>query len=162
MDPTSIYRLSFDETALGNEYRFYSFTNFYVSSLQKGLQTAHAVSEMSVSKMSDKATAVYNDWAKIDKTIIILNGGNCAGLKDIFNICESFGEKLGLPVVKFHEDEQSLNGALTAVGIILPKNIYDFAADCRASRDYYAAVAYDLCSAELAFIDMLNRCGLAN
>lgn len=144
-----------------NMYRFYSFTNYYLSSLQKGLQTAHVVSEMSVSNFkTEKSLVVYENWANNDKTIIILNGGNSASLEEIYEICKVFGEKLSLPYVKFHEDKQSLNGALTSVGIVLPKNVYEYAEMVRRNRnnDYSGVLSVE----EEEFITMLNGCGLAN
>ena len=117
-----------------NNYRFYSFTNMYLSSIQKGIQTAHAVSEMydtyragdKISPTFARAKEALDEWANSDKTIIVLDGGNSRTLSELYNNlrCVVDTYKFGYPVVAFYEDEQSLNGALTAVGIILPESVY--------------------------------------
>jgi hypothetical protein len=62
------------------------------------------------------------------KTIVVLNGGNSASLNDIYRQLTVIATKLHLPVAKFTEDLQSLNGATTAIGIIVPPRIYEYAA----------------------------------
>ena len=110
-------------------YRLYSFANYYLSGLQAGLQTAHVVSEMFdrniiFGQMTDVAQ-VYSDWARHDKTIIIVNGGNSLGIKTLADQLSFLGEQLGLPVAHFREDEQSLNNAYTTAGIIVPEKYYN-------------------------------------
>lgn len=105
--------------------RLYSFVNYYLSPLQHGLQTAHCVSEMYVTPQSGAARSRFNDWAENHKTIIICNGGNAAMLQTLYEQLKTLGDRLYLPVVKFHEDEQSLNTALTSVAIILPEHLYN-------------------------------------
>jgi hypothetical protein len=108
------------------KYRLYSLTNMYLSSIQKGLQTAHVVSELSLFKRT-----AYQRWAESDRTIIILNGGNCADLESFEQFLLDLQEehshnnsKKFWPWAAFREDAQSLNGAITAVGIILPESVY--------------------------------------
>lgn len=102
--------------------RLYSFVNYYLSPLQHGLQTAHCVSEMSLLNGSLRAT--FEEWAVNHKTIIICNGGNTAQLEDLFTkLIDLAGPDH--PLVKFYEDEQSLNCALTSVAIILPEWVYN-------------------------------------
>lgn len=141
-----------------HEYRFYSFTNMYLSSIQKGIQTGHAISEMSIEDYFHDGNKTYKTWANKDKTVIVLNGGNQAMLFDLYNLVKMFGEKHGLPYTKFHEDKQSLNGALTAVGIILPKSVYDTARDLRNGNLSPEVLDYE----EKSFYNALNSCGLAN
>lgn len=112
------------------EYRFYSFVaGGYISALQAGLQTAHAVSEMSVDQEVQfclkPAGDVYKKWAEIDKTIIICNAFNHAGVEAAFEEFSYFANELDLPCVIFHEDEQSLNGVATATAIIVPEIYYN-------------------------------------
>ena len=128
--------------------RFYGFGNYYLSSLQQGLQAGHAACELFVkydeiclTNMSqpnqiravDKNEIVY-DWAKYHKTMVLLNGGNSADLADLFAFLDT--PENPYPYVKFHEDEVSLNGALTYVGIILPELIYETSALLRQNRNY--------------------------
>jgi len=106
--------------------RLYSFVNYYLSPLQHGLQTAHCVSDMSGRyTMSDRRGDAYLAWAASHKTIIICNGGNVAMLEDLHTRLTDFADEFNLPLVKFYEDEQSLNNALTSVAIIVPEKFYD-------------------------------------
>ncbi len=104
--------------------RLYSFANFYLSPLQHGLQTAHCVSEMSQCREGSTLRHVFNDWAASHKTIIILNGGNSKMILDTYSLLKDPARELGLPLVNFYEDEQSLCGALTSCAIILPEYMY--------------------------------------
>jgi len=106
--------------------RLYCVTNYYLSSLQKGLQTAHVVGELAHKEHNDeftrRAKKLFRQWTDVDKTIIMLNGGNNAGIqawRDYFN---HFSDNY--PTAYFCEDEASLGGAYTAAGIILPSDVY--------------------------------------
>lgn len=118
--------------------RFYGFGNYYLSSLQQGLQAGHAAVDLYVKyhlmQEQDSRQVLYADWAANHKTMVLLNGGNSANLQDLFDFLNC--EENPYPFVKFHEDEVSLNGALTYVGMILPPKIYDTAARLRAGRDH--------------------------
>jgi hypothetical protein len=110
--------------------RLYSFANFYLSPLQHGLQTAHCVSDMAAMVANlgtDHISLVdtFYDWARNHKTIIICNGGNVAMLEDLFTRLVDHSHQFSLPLVKFYEDEQSLNNALTTVAILVPEWAYD-------------------------------------
>lgn len=105
--------------------RLYTFGNYYLSSIQQGIQAAHVVSEMSVryAKGSPQYD-MYVDWALNHKTIICLNGGNNKTLiedvvKPIEDFCYSY------PNAVFYEDEQSLGSILTCFGVIVPEYIYN-------------------------------------
>lgn len=109
-------------------YRLYSFTNYYLSSLQKGLQTAHVVSEMALLNtiyrekhprrpFADEGNA-FEQWCRQDRTIIILNGGNSKQLETLYYDLQKFN--LPYKPTFFREDEDSLGGAFTAVGILVP------------------------------------------
>ena len=103
---------------MNKNYRAYILTNYYLSQLQCGLQSAHVISEMAMKKHKH-----FKQWATDDKTIIILNGGNSAQLAQFETFCKTDVNN-NYCWAAFREDEMSLNGALTAVGIILPDNIY--------------------------------------
>lgn len=105
-----------------SNYRLYSFTNMYISPIQRGIQTAHIVGELSQIHNKD----VYNQWASIDKTIVVLEGGNQKNLQNIYDSIVSSSLSKVFPFAAFYEDEDSLNGALTAVGIIVPEMIYEY------------------------------------
>jgi hypothetical protein len=106
------------------EYRLYSFVHAHITSLQKGLQTAHVVGELFSSSTKGKAKQILNKWAKTDKTIIILSGGNTLELEDLAVTVAEFGNELNLPHAYFKEDKATLNESITAVGIVIPDYIY--------------------------------------
>lgn len=97
------------------ETRLYSFVNMYLSDIQKGIQTAHIVGELSM-----RSHPQYDDWLDW-KTIIVLNGGNAQSLWDIRNFLQGQKDYVN---THFCEDDQSLGGSITAVGIILPEKVY--------------------------------------
>jgi hypothetical protein len=116
---------------MNKQYRFYSFVaNLYLSPLQCGLQTAHAVSEMANQVASQKGENLLDyrtffDWADRDKTIIICAATNHAGVMDAFAFFDTFGLELSLPVALFCEDGESMNGMATACGIVVPARYWD-------------------------------------
>ena len=102
-----------------NNYRFYSFVaGLYLSPIQCGIQTAHAVSEMSIQQLHHD---VYQEWAEQDKVLIVCQAVNHAGVMSAYEQLQFFGEALSLPVTVFFEDEQSMNSMATAAGIIVPE-----------------------------------------
>lgn len=165
--------------------RFYGFGNYYLSSLQQGLQAGHAAVDLYVkyhlAEQQNSQQVMYADWAANHKTMVLLNGGNSADLQDLFNFLNT--DENPYPFVKFHEDEVSLNNALTYVGMILPPKIYDTAARIRACDDYsfnehknqmhirdvnssfknwnYTDIITDICQWEVDLMQRLNRYGLA-
>jgi hypothetical protein len=115
--------------------RLYSFTNYYLSPLQQGLQTAHVVSTLFAKYLpSDtiQAEGLY-DWAENHQTIVILNGGNQADLRDLLQFFVQGDHRF--PYTFFKEDEQSLNDCLTCVGIVLPEYIYNAVAEVRLGKE---------------------------
>lgn len=124
--------------------RLYSITNMYTSGIHAGIQTAHLVHEMFTEYSDvevDSTRYIYpeenvildtwanryilNKWAKHHKTIIVLNGGYHSNLKRVYEEIEFIAQKLNLPYGRFHESKEALNGALTAVGVIVPEHIYN-------------------------------------
>lgn len=113
-----------------NELRAYAFTNFYLSSIQHGIQAFHALHEMFVeykpTKKYDPASEMLYDWATYHKTMITLNGGNLDGLRKVWELVNNFGVDFPMvPFACFHEDMQSLGGIMTCVIIVLPASIYN-------------------------------------
>jgi len=115
--------------------RLYSLTNYYLSSMQKGIQTAHLVSELShmdrvnaLGRGKHSPSAQFRKWADHHKTIVVLNGGNSASLRKYHRSLLALNEITlddQFPVVHFQEDSDSLDGAWTAVGVILPASVYE-------------------------------------
>jgi hypothetical protein len=112
-----------------------------------GIQSAHLLGEMSNSAYKnfkvlsdtgfdkdDKRTLeavvtmtekdlLFSTWCENHKTMIVCNGGNAQSL---FDLRDFFNDPRNpFPWAYFNEDEQSLNGALTCVGIVLPEEIYE-------------------------------------
>lgn len=109
--------------------RFYSAGNMYLSSIQQGIQAFHVLGEMAVNYQSipgfeTEPTEMFRDWARNHKTLICVNGGNNESLTALYALLAR-EDNPGYPVAKFHEDEQSMGGMLTAVGIVLPERLYD-------------------------------------
>lgn len=109
-------------------YRLYTFVaGLYLSELQKGLQTAHVVSE--ISRTASTAGFIpaddYIKWAEHDKTIIICNAGNNAGVLDCWAEIKRTAIDTGIMTgAIFYEDEQSMNRMATACGVIVPERYW--------------------------------------
>jgi hypothetical protein len=109
-------------------YRLYSFVaNGYLSPLQCGLQTAHAVGDMSVKYNDDRhADHAYRTWAGEDKVIIICAAFNSRGVVDCHaELVRTAEGALALPVSIFYEDEDSLGGAATSCAVVVPQKYWD-------------------------------------
>jgi len=118
----------------------YFFVNSALSGIQKGLQIAHCVAEMGnkvakedvspedISAVGFAQRSWYFNWARDHKTIIVLEGGFHADLMAIHNLFTDAAEVPLIPVwAAFSEDEETMNGMMTCVGIILPERIYEVA-----------------------------------
>lgn len=122
--------------------RFYAVGNMYLSSIQQGIQAAHCVAEMMASENTNRDTTLsIIDWVHDHKTIICLNGGNNKSLNDFYDLVRYQRQ---FPVAKFHEDDDSMAGMLTCVGIIVPENIYGADIDDPDLVDRIGHEAYDI------------------
>ena len=115
----NIIHHSIVEHFLGIIMRLYSFVNFYLSSIQQGIQTAHVVGELSRSAHVN----LFHVWAAHFKTIIVLNGGNAKELAIISAFLRQYMTEF--PVASFSEDDASLGGIMTATGIIIPDYLWE-------------------------------------
>jgi hypothetical protein len=109
------------------EYRLYTFGNFYLSSIQQGIQAAHALGEMAIKypvTCYEGSTTVFHEWLNNHKTMICKNGGAEAQLQEIKQWLLS-ADGVYLPWGFFHEEEPALNNALTCVAIVVPDRIWD-------------------------------------
>jgi hypothetical protein len=113
-----------------SQLRLYTFANFYLSAIQAGIQSAHVVHELFV-KYKNKPTSDHSrtlyDWATNHKTMIVLNGGANDGINAVADLFINNAKRLKFPApfASFNEDDISLGGIMTAVGIILPEEIYE-------------------------------------
>ena len=109
------------------EMRAYHFGNMYLSSIQQGIQSAHAQMELFLkySPISeqpvDKIGQVY-DWANNHKTMICLNAGYASSLFELKQLLES--EENPFAWSYFIESDEALQGVLTNICVILPERIY--------------------------------------
>lgn len=152
--------------------RLYTFSNMYLSSVQVGIQSLHVVADMFIKyKPSEQRNNLY-EWAENHKTVICLNGGNSADLREIIRkLAYDFSSLHSqLPFSFFNEDYDSLDGALTCVGVIVPEKIYNAAEYLRKYDDTQLItvpehinpdVSHDLTDVEIEFANFLNNFGLA-
>lgn len=104
--------------------RMYCVVNQYIAGIHAGIQSAHAMSEMFLdySQRRNKAGNLLWDWADRDKTVIVLNGGYQSSLQEL---CEKLKPLSGTyPWASFCEEQDALNGAMTAVAVVLPEYMY--------------------------------------
>jgi hypothetical protein len=123
-------------------YRLYTFVNFYLSDIQRGIQSAHLVHDMFINwtgvSVNEEPTTWYLEkikrrnalieWAALHKTMIVCNGGNSQDLDQLFTELshwQRLEREYHLPFDSFYEDGPSLNHALTCVGVVLPEDLYD-------------------------------------
>ena len=150
--------------------RAYFFGNMYLSSIQQGIQAQHCTAELFLKYslygkltgdfIGEKQRVSLYEWADNHKTSILLNGGDCAGLSEIFLLLDSPDNPY--PWAIFVESNDALRNALTCVGIILPERIYEAAGEMRQNRNnpqygrdlLISDWEYDLCL-------QLNSCGMA-
>lgn len=128
------------------ELRLYSFTNFYLSSIQQGIQTGHAAVDLFVKyhphhcpDQDGEAMDMLYDWAKNWKTFICLNGGDSAGVGEMFNFLSD--QRHPFPFAPFYESEQALEGVMTTVAVVLPARIFETAQFLRM-RELPSGVSY--------------------
>lgn len=103
--------------------RAYFFINCYLSQIQQGIQSAHILGEMV--RESD-ALRIHREsmesFLEHHKTIIVCNGGNNDSIRELVEFFAD--ERNPYQFATFNEDEGSLDGALTGVGILLPEEVY--------------------------------------
>ena len=163
--------------------RCYHFGNFYMSSIQQGIQAAHAQMEL-VLKYKDrdencKQKQELFDWASFHKTMICLNGGMNDDLHDLLALMIDEGNKFAW--AHFNESQEAMGGMLTNIAIVLPEVIYETAEKLRKRTHYiqrgedhggapgskaviendYDTLEVILSEWEYFFINHLNKCGMA-
>lgn len=125
------------------QLRLYSFVNFYLSSIQQGVQTGHAAVDLvrkynappGTPSQLGKQCDMVGDWADNHKTFIILNGGN----NEMLLAAKEIVKASGLPWVTFSEDEQSLGGILTTVAVVIPEMYFAAKLSKSDNSDYVNA-----------------------
>jgi hypothetical protein len=107
--------------------RLYTFTNFYLSSIQQGIQSAHCLHDLflNYNNPNQEADHILLTWAEYHKTMIVLNGGDSLSLAELYAELLPLATDREYPIGTFSEDARSLNNALTCVGIVLPASVYE-------------------------------------
>ncbi len=98
----------------GPQYRVYVFVHSMLKPVVKGIQGAHAVSELTTCYHQAVMNTVY--WAEHDKTLIFLEGGSSKSMKDILKLLQ----KTDFEYAHFREDRNTLEGLLTAIAVCVP------------------------------------------
>lgn len=146
--------------------RAYFLCNSWLSGIQKGIQGAHALTElvMDLSKETPDFSKTFYKWAKDSKTMIFLNGGSQKDLLEWLDFLNAQGDNEDntgvVPYNMFQEDEDSLNECLTAIVIIAPGHIcegVDAWRDKKWDIDQWA----NLSVWERQLVENLARCRLA-
>ena len=110
------------------EYRMYGLVPYNLSPIQQGIQYGHAVVEYGLDNFQSQS---YLDWAKYDKTFIILNGGTTNKRASIIT-----GEYVGslnnhlvalkdAGVVFSKFEEPDLGDQLTAVVFLVDERVFN-------------------------------------
>lgn len=101
-------------------YRAYFWGNFYLSSIQQGIQAGHVIADMS---QSCKTNDDFIQWALDDQVMIVKNGGDNKAIKELVSHFEQYANDYSWDY--FSESGDALNYTFTSVGIIVPDYIWN-------------------------------------
>jgi hypothetical protein len=105
------------------EYRMYFLTNYQLTGIQSGIQAGHAAIEYSLKYQDDED---YQEWARHNKTFIILNGGatntNPDNLGTINRHLQTLKDN-GIKVAEFYEPD--LGDQLTAIAFLVEERVFN-------------------------------------
>lgn len=105
-----------------DKLRMYGFVPYNISPIQKGIQFGHAVVEYQLKHDGSE----YLDWAKNNKTFIILDGGTTNKSQNNLGTLNKHVKTLtefGIKYAKFYEED--LGDQLSAVVFIVDEKIYN-------------------------------------
>lgn len=112
------------------ERRMYCIALKQLSTIQKGVQSAHAIVEYGLKYHNSK---IYEEWANGDKTIVILNGKNVEDLNNIIETLDRYNVLYGT------FKEESLGNITTAVCFITDNRVfYDDYVEIWDNEEIYA------------------------
>jgi hypothetical protein len=170
--------------------RLYSWVVMYLEGIHAGIQTAHLQGEIHSkyhglvqndikyqtqdngfipigsafkSTTHSKCLDIYNEWEQDHKVIQVYNGGYSSSLRQRHDQLRKYGDMFGLPYAQWHESQDALDGALTAVGIIVPEKYYN---SWMVKKPNYTAIATNGLGQALRapktdeedFFDFLHNC----
>jgi hypothetical protein len=110
----------------GQGLRMYFFVMGNISGRQQGIQAGHAAVEYGLQYGNTKQ---YKDFAKYNKTFIVLDGG---GSGDMLNREQEL-ENYSVKFASFLEPD--LNDSISAIAFIVPESIYNFEAPVDAHTE---------------------------
>lgn len=113
------------------ELRAFFFTNMYMSSIQRGIQSTHAVARAFVKYGQDEAELLW-EWAEEHETIIVLDAGYSEEIDSLANFF-AHGDN-PYPWTLYNESQAALNGAATCAMIILPEEVFKTAEKVRKGK----------------------------
>lgn len=111
--------------------RLYSFVTFYLAKgIHAGIQTGHAAVDLVRKYSPNKGEDADNcnmvaQWADIDKTFIVLNGGMHFEMQQVLDTVRNSG----YPFAVFHESPEALAGIMTSIVVVLPESVYGLQRD---------------------------------
>ena len=111
------------ESIYNREYRMYGLVPYNLSPIQQGIQFGHAVVEYGLEFFD---TQEYQEWARRDKTFIILNGGTTNdNTMRLGTLQQNYFELTdrGIKVGEFHEPD--LGDQMTAVVFLVDDRVFD-------------------------------------
>lgn len=113
-------------------YTAYTWVNtLYMNQKQWGIQTTHCVSNMSVDEFGQD---IYQEWARNHQKVIMFDGKNSGQIRRIHEIIQFVTAQMAsigieIPHTLYCEDIESLDGAATACGFIIPNVMREFTWD---------------------------------
>ena len=106
------------------KYRMYGLVPYNISPIQQGIQFGHAVVEYSIGRYGSHDD--YEQWAKEDKTFIILDGGTTNDNEERLGSLNKSVRRLEdicIPYATFNEPD--LGDQLTAVVFLVDDRVWD-------------------------------------
>lgn len=154
------------------QYRFYSLVNFYLSSIQQGIQSGHALGEIvnkNIEQPNETEKTIIKSFLKNDKTWVVLNGGAHDDIVNFYGFLETNKNyfKYRVPFAPFYEDNKSLGGIMTCVGLIVPEQYFNCVKD-PITDSYFKIISDDpeefpfpKESIDWQLLEYIKRCPLA-
>lgn len=126
--------------------RAYYWGNYYLSSIQQGIQALHTTAEMFVKYMElapcdsewEPQNAMLAEWANNHKTVVICNGGDS---HDLEAIRDQIASQEDYPWAVFIEE--GVQDALTCVGVVVDERIVACVNEVRMARRERRRFSFD-------------------
>lgn len=107
-----------------NLMKRYTVINSYIGGSNILPQTLHGINDLwlnyTTNKFSKEASKNWIDWANHGKTEVVLTGLDHAGLEKMYECFSKFND---IPIVKFNESMEAMNGCCTIVSFVVSENI---------------------------------------